>query len=182
MTEESKSCWLLSRGAYSDYAVHAVFSTEEECQRVIDESGRIDGRPSSGDWNAPEECQIITDAGTPLDVLELALYHHDRDRYNVSPRNMQFVTRTDEHHRCVWPWDFGRPEPTVQGSHVTGGEMESYLSAGIHQKSWGLGRIVHVYGTDHEGVRKAFGERKMRALAFLREMGVEYEDDPDDQD
>jgi hypothetical protein len=151
----NRTVWLLTSGSYSDYSVSAVLTSKEECQRVIDEDKRISGA-SWSNWNDPEECILIEDAGVPSDVLAIRAYHGN-------PENQ-------ETHTAAWGWE-GYHSPLIEGTHITMEDFEKRNRAG-----YGLGQIAAAVGTNHEQVRKAFSERRAQALAFLTSVGKEVPD------
>ena len=146
-----QTCWLLSQGSYSDYSVYAVVASKEEAQRIMDAEKAISGDTWS-QWNKPEERPLLTDAGSPEDVLSIFAYHKN-------PESM-------ESHRTQWSWDQYHKTPPVEGWHITADDCARHK----HRKL-GLGAIASAAGTDHQAVRKAFSEHKTQAIAILTAAG-----------
>lgn len=160
MTESARftphSVWIVIEGFYSDQSIWGVFSSEEEAKRVVELSHE---RHDSPPLRNPEEFKIVATAGNPVEVISLRC---DRGTDGV------IVERTLR--RTYWPGIDG-DEPSVRGKHCDPDSVEWAQRF----RSFSL-CVAHAFGTDHEAVRKAYGDHRTQGLNCLDCMGIEWHD------
>lgn len=132
-----KTMWVLSSGSYSDYRVHAVCDSKATAKRI---AARAKATKSA--WRSEyeiEELAYVDDPDLkPVETLDLAVDIYDDGRESEPRESFRVEWEFDplyELSDCLWRW----------------------VRAPIHN---GRGGRLEVRGTDHERVRKVFGERR----------------------
>ena len=127
--------YAISKGSYSDYRVLAVCDSKKTAKAL------------AARYNATEHYSET--------YVETILYVDNPDVQRVETLDLSITiwddgSETDDHisYRVEWPFD-----PLYDSSDCTW----RWVRAPVHK---GKGGRLDVYGTDHERVRKVFGERR----------------------
>lgn len=135
-----KKMWVVSAGSYSDYRVLAVCDCKKTAVKLVD---RYNAGGSYG-YARVESLSYVDDPNiSRVEVLSMSTTLWDDGSEDVQDNQFRVEWPFEPlytHEDCVWRW----------------------VRAPIHG---GKGGRLDVYGTDHERVRKVFGER--RALLIM---------------
>jgi hypothetical protein len=154
MTESPTSdvVYVLSSGEYSDYRVLCACPSKADAEALRRRFDTL-GRRVGNDTLAVEELPMVTADARCLDVLHMATEILD-DGIELNASTW---------HETAWPWE------------VSAGDQRSLEWSWYRPARRGGGRLT-VWGTDHERVRKVYGDRRAAlltdpALRARQEMG-----------
>jgi hypothetical protein len=135
----AKKMWAVSRGSYSDYTVLCLLKTKAEAKTLVKRMIEA-GDDMYGDPPRVEEIPVVTADVEQVDIL----------RMQVTLWDGGGEAEASATHWTKWPFDTIWIED-AQPVHWR------WVRAPCHN---GRGGRLEVAGTDHERVRKVFGERK----------------------
>lgn len=143
MSDEIETVWVISRGAYSDYRVLAVVRGKKKDAELLAARANAAG-DSYGDAYEVESLPVVSPDVKKVETLMLIAEIRDEGPVVKEERmNVQ----------VEWPFD---------SLYALAKTEWRWVRAPIHN---GKGGRLEVWGTDHERVRKVYGDRKAMLLS-----------------
>jgi hypothetical protein len=144
MTEEIETVWVISRGSYSDYRVLAQVRGSKKDAELLAARANAAGDDLYGDPYEVESLPVVSPDVQKVETLMLIAEIRDQ---GPSVKDEKVSIRVE------WPFDSLYALAKVEWR---------WVRAPVHQ---GRGGRLEVWGTDHERVRKVYGDRKAMLLS-----------------
>lgn len=144
MTDEFETTWVISRGSYSDYRVLAVVRGEKKDAELLAARANASDSNNYGDAYEVESLPVVSPDVEKVETLMLIAEIRDQ---GPSVKDERVSVRVE------WPFDSLYGLVKVEWR---------WVRAPIHD---GKGGRLEVWGTDHERVRKVYGDRKAMLLS-----------------
>jgi hypothetical protein len=136
---EREVVYVISSGEYSDYSVLCACPSKEDAETLVSRMNAAGGSPYRGDCVVEELAMLPADA-QQVEILHMSVTLWDDGR------------QADEHQHRQVEWPLGYYVPV----------RWRWVRAPMHRDKGGR---LEVSGTDHERVRKVYGDRRALLLS-----------------